>query len=317
MMNKNLNSKSKKMTLLTICVLAVLIISGIFAYLTDTDDADNIFTVGKIDIQLNEEAWDEDNAVDFVANQSIDKNPSIENIGKNDAYVFLKVRVPMVKDAAINANNTDDVQHQTLSQDAVFEAVPAARQIGGDIYREMFTLQKNTGTELAPVYKQLVTSTETSDSSKITNADWFEVTNYVETNEAANGNTVVYLTHVYAYKTAIAKTVETSTLFDQIKVSNFTGNADVTVDQIEGASPADGQHILLNAYAVQSGSIEETNIVNATADAATSTGTIAKESVIRALWRTQFSEAQDQVNGTNVNLSTSAANKVNYADGIQ
>ena len=94
---------SKKKTIFTaIVLLAVLVIGGLVAYFTDTETRTNVLTLGNVDIQLNETGWTNstgtnytlDAANNIVPNQAIAKDPSVSNIGENDAYVFLKVEVP-------------------------------------------------------------------------------------------------------------------------------------------------------------------------------------------------------------------------------
>ena len=100
--------KNKTKTILcTLAVAGVIGTSGILAYLTDNDQATNKFTVGKVDIELQEPTWDEatdtdgdevpDFAEEITANQTIAKDPQVENIGKNNAYVYLKVTVPVAE----------------------------------------------------------------------------------------------------------------------------------------------------------------------------------------------------------------------------
>lgn len=84
-----------KMALCAASIIGVVGISGAFAYLTDTDTEDNTFTVGKVEIELQEPTWDETAAEDMAANATIAKDPQVKNIGVNDAYVYLKVTVPV------------------------------------------------------------------------------------------------------------------------------------------------------------------------------------------------------------------------------
>ena len=96
-------------------VIVLLITGGIYAYLTDTDQATNVFTQGSVKISLTESNWDPTNAQDIRPGNIINKNPKITNIGKNSAYVYLKVEIPIVQMTDgdlnllfnINVNNTD------------------------------------------------------------------------------------------------------------------------------------------------------------------------------------------------------------------
>ena len=98
-----MNNKTKKI-LCTAAIAGVVGVSGIFAYLTDADTASNKFTVGQVKIELQEPNWDvaddtnnneiPDYAENIVPNATIAKDPQVKNIGKNDAYIYLKVTVP-------------------------------------------------------------------------------------------------------------------------------------------------------------------------------------------------------------------------------
>ena len=111
-MNKNQEIKQKLnfsqvFIILGVLFVIFLVISGITAYLTDTQTIENHFTVGQVKIELLENKWNaltasNENGIPDVAenltpNQKIDKDPVIHNIGKNDAFVYLKIKVPIAK----------------------------------------------------------------------------------------------------------------------------------------------------------------------------------------------------------------------------
>lgn len=92
--------KLKKQLLRTIiaCGLVVSVAAGsTVAYLTDTETATNTFTVGNVQIDLEEPGYpgnDSDEVKNIIPNQEIVKDPQIENTGNNDALAFLRVEVP-------------------------------------------------------------------------------------------------------------------------------------------------------------------------------------------------------------------------------
>ena len=112
--------------LASICLLALLSLGGTMAYMTDHEAANNKFTVGKVDFNLYENAWDAElpdgtyatpsdatgsnatssnatssnalgiwQAEDMYAGKVINKNPAIKNNSKNDAYLRMTVKVPV------------------------------------------------------------------------------------------------------------------------------------------------------------------------------------------------------------------------------
>lgn len=84
----------------------ISIIGSSVAYFTSTDTKDNPFTVGSVRTILHEDRWDDladtdhngipDMAEDIIPKKIIPKDPTIENTGKNPAWVYLEVRVPIV-----------------------------------------------------------------------------------------------------------------------------------------------------------------------------------------------------------------------------
>ena len=83
--------------LLAAAVIVSLCIGGTIAYLTDYDVAANEFTIGKVDIELQEPNWKPENYTRILPTQEITKDPVVKNTGKNDAYVYLEVSVPVQK----------------------------------------------------------------------------------------------------------------------------------------------------------------------------------------------------------------------------
>lgn len=76
---------------------ALLVVGGVFAYLTDHDEATNILTMGDVDIGIDEPEYpgnDTPETTDIWAGKVIAKDPMITNYGDNSAYVYLQVSVP-------------------------------------------------------------------------------------------------------------------------------------------------------------------------------------------------------------------------------
>jgi hypothetical protein len=97
-------TNQRKAILAIIAVLLIIaIITGIYPYFTSIKNAENVFTIGNIDINLTEgDAWDNvasgvapDIAQNIQPGQAIDKAPVVQNVGANPAYVYLKVYVPV------------------------------------------------------------------------------------------------------------------------------------------------------------------------------------------------------------------------------
>ena len=107
----------KKLLAMVICMamLAISVAGGTMAYFTDADEKTNTFTVGSVDIELLEstlhrqvdKSSDDDIILDaacyqdylkeagknMVPGHEVRKAPYIRNIGKNDAFVRIKMTV--------------------------------------------------------------------------------------------------------------------------------------------------------------------------------------------------------------------------------
>ena len=114
------NSKSNRKKLVAVALLClVLLIGGISAYFTDkTETLSNTYTIGNIEIDLTEPGWVAANAQGIMPGDVLVKDPTVQNTGSSDAYVFVKVSIPTgtVDGTAdtelftlVNSNNQDGV----------------------------------------------------------------------------------------------------------------------------------------------------------------------------------------------------------------
>lgn len=105
--------KTKIKNIVIACALvAVIAVGGVFAYLTDADHAVNRFTVGAVDIVLDEPHFDPEAAKNLEPGAVVAKDPLIRNTGSNAAYVYLKISVP--KDTIRTTNPDGSVNAAAL-----------------------------------------------------------------------------------------------------------------------------------------------------------------------------------------------------------
>lgn len=74
-----------------IMLAATLSIGGTLAYLTDVDTKVNTFTMGEVDIEVEEEFED---GVELNPGAEVNKDAQITNVGENPAWVWMTVAVP-------------------------------------------------------------------------------------------------------------------------------------------------------------------------------------------------------------------------------
>lgn len=66
------------------------------AFLAKTiNELDNVITPGSVKIMLTEPEWNRETAEDLLPEAVTAKDPTVTNVGENDAWVFLRVDVPV------------------------------------------------------------------------------------------------------------------------------------------------------------------------------------------------------------------------------
>lgn len=100
-----------KKKIIALCLSAIIVVTAIagasLAYLTDRDSAENVFTFGNVEIELNETF--EDN--ELIPGKKLVKEATITNTGKNDAWVWVTVAIPAALD---NADASKNVLHMNI-----------------------------------------------------------------------------------------------------------------------------------------------------------------------------------------------------------
>lgn len=89
----------KKLTVIVTAVtlVALIAIGATLAWFTDSKEVTNVVTMGNVRITLTEpifSAEHENNTIaDVLPGQPIVKDPTIENVGNNDAYIRTKIEI--------------------------------------------------------------------------------------------------------------------------------------------------------------------------------------------------------------------------------
>lgn len=121
-------SKRKILSLaLTLCMVAILAVGGTLAYFTDTDSKTNTFTVGNVDITLNDVFPDGK----LQPGKKLNKDVSItlEN-GSEDAYVWYTYTIPEALDNVDASKNIIHVNHEGMNWDDWYTKEPYASREG-------------------------------------------------------------------------------------------------------------------------------------------------------------------------------------------
>ena len=102
----------KKLTAIFLCValVAIAVVGASLAYFTDKDNATNTFTVGKVDITL-QETFDEENAK-LMPGIDVNKDVKIKlEEGSSDAYVWYLWKIPADLDSIDGTTGTNNALH--------------------------------------------------------------------------------------------------------------------------------------------------------------------------------------------------------------
>lgn len=111
----------KKLTLVVTCVVlvAAMVIGGTLAYFTDTKTAENTFTVGNVEIKLEEPNWKgsgEADAPEVYPGEPLAKDPTVTNTGANPCFVRIKVTgldsLKSLSEADAEKGLTDMIQYR-------------------------------------------------------------------------------------------------------------------------------------------------------------------------------------------------------------
>lgn len=86
-----MKKKSILLAATAVMLVAAMSIGGMLAYFTDTDTKTNTFTVGNVDITLEEPKWDADVEHVLMPGTTFAKDPTVKNVGSESAYMFLTI----------------------------------------------------------------------------------------------------------------------------------------------------------------------------------------------------------------------------------
>lgn len=183
---------------LVVAMIAIMVVGGTLAWFTDEDEATNVFTIGSIEIVQHEqqhvidangdktpdlEAFENDkvllpivNTADPAADDNYqDKIVTVENVGKNDAYVQTYVAVPAALDVGLLI--LDDTN---ATANGWVKSYVAQAQIGGltyNVYKYVYTgtlaPAVTTGALLEGVYVHQATDLEVYDNADGTQNAYF------------------------------------------------------------------------------------------------------------------------------------------------
>jgi len=213
---------SRKKLIFTAIILAlVLLIGGVLAYFTDTQTKTNSFTMGNVDIEVNEGNFPEDGIQNVTPGIEYEKSPRIINKGSTPVYAFVKVSIPY-RNISVGGAQADDTE--------LFQLLHITDETAGTT-----AVGINEGWALVNVAEAGATE-EVTSVKDTTNKTVTYVYAYVDDQgklKALNGNSAT-------------SGKETNTLFDKIKFIDVTETSP-TGSQIQGQT----FDVVVSGYGIQ------------------------------------------------------------------
>ena len=228
----------KKLTAvaLVVCMLAIMLVGASLAYFTDTDEATNTFTVGKIDITLKETF--RQNSKLLPGSKTVNNVPKRVSIeledGSEDAYVWYEWLIPAELDSTDGSTGTNNVVH-----------VNAAGSTW-DNWRNDKRFWDEGQTEALPLEKTWDHDPETELGINVGPQGYFRT-------ETIDG--VVYNVYVVLYHGKLSAGDETSVAMTQVYLdskvdTNAQGQYTINGDVID-YDFSKGVNIIVRAYGIQ------------------------------------------------------------------
>ncbi len=153
----------KKVWLVVVSAVLVLAlaITGTIAYLTDRDSDVNVFTWGNVDITLNEEF---EQGATLIPGKDIEKEVTISNVGKTDAWVWAKIAIPSALD---DENPAKNVIHFNYAKESVADGQWVWTKDGG-WNMEVATIDNVKYNVYTVLYQTALKAGETTATSAMT-----------------------------------------------------------------------------------------------------------------------------------------------------
>ena len=264
-------SKKRSRAILSILLIAAILITGAFAFLTAQDSKTNVFTVGSVKIELSEQFdtdlngqidddetftssnSDEDVAIEgnIVPGQTVIKRPYVDNTGKNEAWIYITVGIPTDSIGNVTRDENGDVAITKNENNRI------------EIPVQAYAIQKNYKNETTAdgVWSAYIQSTATSifgslEENEAKLSDRIPLFTIINDNGAENKPSSDWHIIGDVYKSQDGNNYYTfayDSLLDVNTSTTFAFEAVKLIDEIGNASP-----IKLNYYKVEQADSEST-----------------------------------------------------------
>ena len=230
-------------TAIIFLVISVILVTHLtISYLMDYERADNIITIGKVDLELSEGSFPESSIIS--PGGTLTKAPMITNNGINDEYVFLTIAVPkktvtLLYESNTTIEGTDHKEGEKINNTA--ESIEIFKIIANGANNS--AISDNSPPEIVFGYNKGDSTAETPV------AGWV----YLGNTEGTEGENK-YTFYSFGYnKKLIAgddNKKSTITLFDEIRLKSFI-DEELSADYESADSKGANVDIIVTAYGIQ------------------------------------------------------------------
>lgn len=227
--HKKSSFKASKKSIIALLLTLTVIVTCAFAFLTATDSKENVFVVGNVNIELQEDGWEADangqykkadnTNFNMEPGATINKAPKIENTGTNNAWVYMTVGVPYEK-----ASNIYEIDgHTNFTEDAL--TIKVEGYAIQEYYKDLDTAADVWNTYF-PEHKESHFGTEYPQNKAKTLIELFTLNDMSENWELIDDpyiSTDGHVYYVYSYG-LLTENQTTTSLFESVTLLDSIGN---------------------------------------------------------------------------------------------
>ena len=270
----------------SVCVIIALLLTFrmSLAYLMDAERADNIITIGKVDLSLDEGSKYQDSSI-VAAGDAVFKAPQLTNEGTEDEYVFLRIAVPVKNVTLLYEQNTteNNVTHKEGTKIHTTTVTDHTKDDKGkaneEIYRMIATGKTGTAGNVNTVLGSDTNMPKTApcldfgyNAGNNNTNGWVylkrDLYQSITVKNAQNTDVAEYYDLYYfgynrrlQYNSDQTEKAKTIPLFDEVQLKSFID------EEIPGTKTNAETHILVLGYAIQADSLDTGNLNNIARDA--------------------------------------------------
>ena len=181
----------KEIALIATAALAVTILAAgnTLAFFTDQGEVNNVVTMGNVAIELKEPQFEGSTggkcSVEFMPGDKITEDPTVKNVGLNDAYIRCKISVENVTPLPWSARLTSQEQDQLL-QALDIDSNKWVRSVDGYYYYQQILPKAVSGQNTAELFNTVQIPTCWGSSSYPINNVQFHINISAEAIQADN-----------------------------------------------------------------------------------------------------------------------------------